>query len=310
MAPLVALLAVACAGPRPSSSTPDESRDLDLERETRRGRSVFSAEGTVPAGPDVGGSRWRFVEAHCTEGPLDLSRRGFSQELRVHADAEGLLLVYDHAFAAEGCTQTIVQRARPTRDPRQWVMIEEARVAQPATEACEGRMEDERPGEVRRAGQFLEVLVQRSFVWCNGFEVKMVYAPLPPAAPTNDQLARHWAAHFNRRDPDAIAALFSDAASLLDPFVLNATGGPTRHEGRRAIRDWYAQVLSGVEWLALRLESTAPGPQPNQIALLWSYMDPRLAEPLRGRALFTVAAGEVYENRFELLSPPSAPSGT
>lgn len=302
--PLLVALAAACGGSQGSEGTlPDESGDLAVG--TRP--SGFSAEGTTPAGPDLGGTRWRWVEAHCTEGPLDLRARGFAQTVRVDADPQGLLLTYDQVFATEGCTQTVVQRARPTQDPRQWVMVEEARVAQPATEECFGRMEDARPGEVRRNGQFLEVLVQRSFVWCNGLEVRMVYAPAAPQPLTTDQIVRHYVAHFNRRDPARLTALFAESGSLVEPFHVTPTGGATRHDGRTAIQGWYREVLySPVDWLALKPADMSP--TENGAVLEWQYMDPRLEQPMSGRTHFTVAAGEVYEARIELTEPPAEPA--
>lgn len=297
-------LVAACGGSQDGGGTlPDESGDLIVGERS----SGFSAEGTTPAGPDLGGTQWQWVEAHCTEGPLDLASRGFAQTLRVEADPQGLLLTYDHEFGNEQCTQTVVQRARPTQDPRQWTLVEQARVAQPANEECFGRMEEERPGEVRRKGQFLEVLVQRSMVWCNGLEVRMVYAPKAPEPLTTDQIVRHYVAHFNRRDPERLAALFADSGSLVEPFNVTSTGGATRHDGRQSIQQWYGEVLhSPVDWLALRIEDVSP--TQNGATLEWQYMDPRLEEPMGGRTDLTVAAGEIFEAQIELTSPPAEAS--
>lgn len=298
---LVFALLTACGGTQgDGAGLPDESGDLSIGEQP----SGFSSQGTTPVGPDIGGTRWRWVEAHCTEGPLDLSSKGFAQFLRVDADRQGLVLTYDHVFATENCTQTVVQRARPSRSPRQWTMVEQARVAQPWTEECLGSMEEERPGEVRRSGEFLEVLVQRSMVWCNGLEVRMVYAPAAEEPLTSDQLVRHYVAHFNRRDPERVAALFAESGSLVEPFNVNQTGGATRHEGRQAIQAWVEQVLgSPVEWLAMKVESVEP--TDNGAVLTWSYMDPRLEEPMTGKTHFTAAAGEIYEARVELTGEPN-----
>ena len=296
---LFALLA-ACGGSQEESTLPDESEDFLVGE---RG-SGFSSEGTTPAGPDVGGTRWQWIEAHCTEGPLDLGARGFAQFLRIEADNEGLLLTYDQVFGTEECAQTVVQRARPTQNARMWAMTEQARVAQPSTDECFGRMEEERPGEVRRRGELLEVLVQRSMVWCNGLEVRHVYALASPEPLSNDQIVRHYVAHFNRRDPRRVAQLFAASGSLVEPFHVTHTGGPTRHDGREQIEQWYREVLgSPVDWLAMKLEAVSPSRQ--GITAGWLYMDPRLQEPVGGRTHFTIAAGEIFEARVELTSEPA-----
>jgi hypothetical protein len=298
---LCAALLVACGGGE-EHRLPDETGDL-----TVGGGSAFSAEGTTPGGPDLGGTVWRYVESHCTEGPLDLSGRGFAQQLRVYADDQGLLLVYDQAFQAERCTHTVVQRARPVAGSREFTMTEEVRVAQPPTEECAGRMEQQRPGEVRRNGEFLEVLVQRSMVWCNGFEVRMVYAPVVPEALHPDQIVRHYVAHFNRRDARGVAALFAETGSLVEPFQLTATGGQSRHDGRVQVQAWYDETFAGVDWLALQLSSVQPGRQDGQFVADWQYIDARIDEPFQGRNHFTIAAGEIFESRIELVGEAPEP---
>jgi hypothetical protein len=300
---LVALLA--CGGGE-TSTTPDESGDLAVGG---GGESAFSSAGTVPVGPEVGGTRWNWIEAHCTEGPLDLAERGFAQELRVESDNQGLLLTYDQTFANESCTHTVVQRARPNADGRTFTMVEEVRIAQPPTDECAGSMEQERVGEVRRNGDLLEVLVQRSFVWCNGFEVRMVYAPMAPAMLEGDQIVRRYAAHFNRRDAARVAALFADSGSLVEPFHVTRTGGASRHDGRSAIRAYYEETFRGVEWLALKLENIEPAGQQGHLVADWKYIDPRVSEPFGGRNHFTIAAGEIFESRIELTEPPAEGDG-
>jgi hypothetical protein len=294
---LLLALAAGCGGNGNEESTlPDESGDLDITNEPRRrptGRRV---------GPDIAGSRWRWTEAHCTEGPLDLGARGFSAKMRIYGRPDGLLLVSDHEYAAERCKQTIVQKV--VVGPQDWQMIEEARIAVPPTPECEMRPEENRPGEVVRNGENLEVYVQRSN-WCNGLEVRMVYAPAPPAPLTEDESIRHYAAHFNRRDADMIAALFSENGSLVESFTITDTGNPMRHDGRAAVRAWYAEALSTVPWVALRLQSMEANPQGRgQWRASWEYMDPRLENPLIGRSTFTIAAGEIFEAQIEVVEPP------
>jgi hypothetical protein len=292
---MACVVLLGCGGGQ-AETLPDETDDLGLE--TAGGRS-----GGPRVGPEVGGTQWRWVEAHCTEGPLDLGSRGFEQQLRIAADDHGLLLTYDQVFAAEQCAHTVVQRAAPLPRSNEFQITEEVRVAQPATDACAGRIEAPRRGEVRMNGQFLEVLVQRSFVWCNGLEVRHVYLPGSPTALTNEQIARHYVAHFNRRDANAIAGLFAESGSLVEPFQVTHTGGATRHDGRAAVRAWYADTFAGVEWLALKLDQVQASEQ--SLVVDWSYMDPRLEDPFQGRNHFTIAAGEIFESRIEVTEPPT-----
>jgi len=295
-----AWLLVACGGTQTGTGLPDESADLDV---ASRSGSAFSSAGTTPAGPETGGTAWRWVEARCTEGPLDLQARGFAQRLRIEADNQGLLLVYDQVFATEQCAQTVVQRAHPPSGrAREWTMIEEARVAAPPTERCEGRMEDERPGEVRRRGEMLEVLVQRSNVWCNGLEVQMVYAPAEGEQLGSDEIARRYVAHFNRRDAARVAALFAEGGSLVEPFQVTETGGPSRHDGRAAVQQWFEDVFAGVEWQALHLLSIEEQRGGN-VVVSWEYMDPRIEQPMAGRNVLTIAVGEIFEAAIEVAAP-------
>lgn len=295
------LLLVACGGGS-QESTPDESADLDL---TAGGMSQRIVD--MPTGLDQ--TQWRWVEAHCTEGPLDLASRGFSSNLRVHQDGESLLLVHDQTFANDSCAQTVVQRVSPPPQPGELQMEEVARVTFPSTPECFGRPEQPRPGEVRRAGDRLEVLVQRSN-WCGGFEVRLVYQPVVPQLLEDEEIVRLYLAHYGRGDADRIAQLFALTGSLLEPFTETPTGDPYRHDGREAVREWYQQALAGTPWRAMRLVSMEPGEAAHTMVVEWEYMDPRLAQPLRGRTRFTIAAGEIFEAQIELLDNPSlAPGG-
>jgi hypothetical protein len=297
---LAFLLLAACGGGA-QQSTPDESADLDPTAGGMSGRVV-----DMPTGLDQ--TQWRWVEAHCTEGPLDLASRGFSSSVRVHQDGESVLLVHDMTFANEGCAQTVVQRVSPPAQPGELEMEEVARVAVPSTPECFGRPELPRPGEVRRVGQMLEVLVQRSN-WCGGFEVRMVYASVTPQLLEDEEIVRRYVAHYARGDADRIAELFAQTGSLLEPFTDTPTGDPYRHDGREAVREWYRQAFAGTPWRAMRVISMAPGEQPHTMVVEWEYMDPRLTQPLRGRNRFTVAAGEIFEAQIELLDNPSVVPG-
>ncbi|MDQ3036485.1 MAG: nuclear transport factor 2 family protein [Myxococcota bacterium] len=292
---LAFLLLVACGGGS-QETTPDESADFDPSSGGMAQRIV-----DMPVGLD--GTQWRWVEAHCTEGPLDLASRGFASTVRVHQDGESLLLVHDQTFANEECAQTIVQRVSPPDQPGELEMEEVARVAVPSSDACFGRPEQPRPGEVRRTGDLLEVLVQRSN-WCGGFEVRMVYASAVPQLLEDEAIVRRYVAHYGRGDADRLAELFAQSGSLLEPFTQTATGDPYRHDGREAVRAWFRQAFEGTPWRGMRILSIEPGEQPHTMVAEWEYMDPRLAQPLRGRNRFTVAAGEIFEAQIELIGEP------
>lgn len=295
---LSAFLSTACGGATVQTQV-DEAGD----------EQVRAVSGGRPAGPELDGTRWRWVEAACTEGPLDLLARGFAQELRVKADGNALILTYDQQFATEQCTQTVVQRAvPPTEALADWQITEELRLSVPPTPACEGRAEQPRPGAVRLRNGKLEVLVQRSNVWCNGYEVRMAYEPLQPGALADDQVIRRYVASFSRRDADGVASLFADTGSLVEPFTVVDGVTPTRHDGREAVRAWYRQAVANVPWIAMRLEAVEPGAEGGQYVARWQYMDPRLTEPLLGQNRFTIAAGEIFETQIELASP--APGST
>lgn len=293
---LSALLAACGAGA--IETTPDESRDLDP---SAGGHTMSRRAVDMPTGLD--GTQWRWLEAHCTEGPLDLQARGFAQKLRIAEDGDALLLTYDQVFATEQCAQTVVQRVSPPPAPGELQIEEIARVTVPSSPECFGRPEQPRPGEVRRVNGRLEVLVQRSN-WCNGFEVRMVYEPVMQTLLADDEIVRRYVVHFSLGEADRLAALFAQTGSLLEPFTETETGDPYRHDGREAVRAWFAQTFEGTPWRALRIVSIAPGDRPHTQIVEWEYMDPRLAQPLRGRTRFTIAAGEVFEAQLELLDVP------
>lgn len=291
--------AVACGGGT-ASQLPDETRDLAVGSAAQRDIS-----GTRAVDARINGSEWTWVEASCTEGPLDLASRGFRSRVRVQADDRGLLLSYDHHLGDE-CGQTVMQRATPGqgRDAA-WAMSEVARVAEPANPACFGRAEEDRPGDVRMRGEFLEVAVQRS-QWCNGLEVKMLWAPAAPTPLADDEVVRHYLGHFQRRDAAAVASLFADAGSLVEPFDLTPEGAPMRLEGRQAVQAWYAEAFSNTPWLAVSVDSLEVGAVEGQRVAEFQYMDPRLEEPFRARNTFTLAGGEIFEAQFAILASEAA----
>lgn len=289
---------VACGPQGRERTTPDESGDLAVEVGPRR---------TAQLPPGLDGTQWRWVEAHCTEGPLDLSERGYAASLRVHEEDGGLTLVTDQQFASEQCQHTVVQRAVPPESGPDWQMEEVVRVAVPPSDECYGRPEQPRPGEVRLEGQMLEVLVQRS-QWCNGLEVRMVYERAPDATLDDGQIVRRYVAHFTRGDAGAVASLFADTGSLLEPFTRTETGDPYRHDGRQAVERWFTETFETAPWRAMRITEISDGSSAragtSQKIVTWEYMDPRLEAPFTGVTRFTIAAGEIFEASIELTSEP------
>ena len=55
----------------------------------------------------------------------------------------------------------------------------------------------------------------------------------------------------------------------------------------------------------MRLLAIEPGTTEGHFTAEWEYMDPLLSEPLRGRNLFVLAGGEIYEAELQLLGDPS-----
>lgn len=296
----LALLPSGGCGGETTARRLDESDDISTS-----GGSGRSA--TMPTG--VAGTEWRFVEAHCTEGPLDLASRGFSSRLRIEEDGDDLLLYSSHVYENESCDQTIVQRVSPPTGSGELRMEEVARVSVPSTATCFGQPEAPRPGEVIHEGRRLEVLVQRSR-WCAGFEVRFVYEQEMPHLLTDGEVARLYAVHFSLGHADAIADMFAQAGSLLESFTVTETGDPYRHDGREAVRTWYRDMFASAAWRALRIVSIERGD--TGLTMHWEYMDPRLAVPVSGLNHFTVAAGEIFETQIVLdgaptLAPPITP---
>ena len=303
---MLAAALAGCGGTADTARRLDESEDIGGGGGTSGGGSGRTAE--MPTG--LGGTEWHFVEASCTEGPLDLSSRGFASRLRVEEDGPSLLLFYSHNYASEGCDQTIVQRVSPPTAPGELAMEEIARLAVPSTPECFGQPEAPRPGEVIHEGRRLEVLVQRSR-WCGGFEVRFTYEQEMPRLLTPDEIVRLYAVHYSLGNADRIADMFANAGSLLEPFTRTATGDPYRHDGREAVRTWYRESFASSAWRALRIVSIEAVTE-RQVSMRWEYMDPRLAVPVSGQNLFTVAAGEIFESQITIdgapvLVPPITP---
>jgi hypothetical protein len=283
---LSSVLFIGCGGA--AATTPDESGDLG----GTSGGSMTARIVDMPVGLD--GTQWRFANASCTEGPLDLASRGYTSSARVEQDGTSILITYDQAWANEGCVQTVIQRVSPPATPGELLVEEVARVAVPSTAECFGQPEAPRPGEVRRNGRNMEVLVQRSRL-CNGFEVTMVFEPALPSLLTNEDIARRFVAHYTRGDATRVTTLFSPVGAVLESVTTTETGDPYRHDGRDAIYTYFAETFAGADWRAMRITGFEAGETPQQTVMRWEYIDPRLAQPLVGRHRFTMAAGEIFE---------------
>ncbi len=291
----IALGLVACGGTQAERTTPDETGDLVAEARHRT--------GGIP--PNIDGTRWRWTEAYCTEGPLDLLARGYAATIEVHQHDDSLTLITDQIFATELCQHTLLTTATPGNPD--WQMEEVTRIAVPPTPECQATPEARRPGDVRVRDGRLEVLVQRS-QWCNGLEVRMVYERLPDGLLTEDQIVRRYMAFWSRGDADSAAALFAQGGSLLEPFTQTPTGDPYRHVGRDAVLAWFQETFATAPWRAMRITEIADEPAEGGAAgrvVTWEYMDPRLSEPFSGVTRFTIAAGEIFEARIELTTEPS-----
>lgn len=287
---LATLVALGCGGGE-ERTLPDESGDL---RVGSGGSRTSHLAGTTPVGPELANTRWSFVEGSCTEGPLPVDASTMQRTVELVPGERNFLLVYDHRIG--DCVETIGHRATPGDSAdSEWQMHEEARVT---VGECSTRAEADRPGDLRLRGQFLEVYVQRS-VWCNGYEVKMVYARTNEP-PSEEELVRRYALHFNRRDARKVTELFADNGSLVEPFNRTPENHASRHDGRASVYAWYQETFANTPWLALNVTGIESGATPGSYVMSWQYMDPRLDLPFGGRNRFTIAGGEIFETSIEI----------
>jgi hypothetical protein len=255
---------------------------------------------------ELHGTRWLWADAGCSDGSLDLASRGFEQQIRIErVSDEQLLFIYDNSFSAEGCAQTAIWSMTPAPLAYQWQFEEQTVVALPPEAPCERQPEPLRNGLIRQTGDLLEIPTYRSN-WCRGFDARFVYRRAAAADPNDIEIIRRWAAHFNRRDARAIAALFAERGSLAEPFSSTIEGVPGRHEGREAVRRWYVQSFAGPRWLVIRPLLIERSPDSGHYLVDWQYMDDRLDAPLEGRNLFLIADSEIYQTELQLLDKVSA----
>ena len=251
--------------------------------------------------------RYTWVDAHCSDGTIDLAGVGFERTVDVERRMDSVLLTFDTALATEGCRSLSVWTAR--RVPKQhylYSLVPEAWVELPAGNVCGEQERAPTLGELHFAGDTLEIITQRS-PWCRGYDSHFIYRATPRArerALDGRELVARYVAHFSRGDAGALAAMFESHGALIEAFSASDDGQPTRHEGRAAIRAYFERVFASARWHAARLIALSPGEGDNVIIADLEYMDSELSEPLRVRSSFVLAAGEIFESDTQLVTDP------
>jgi hypothetical protein len=252
----------------------------------------------------LAGSRWVWLDAECSDGALELGSVGLERTLGVEISPRGVVqLTFDSELAASGCSATSVWSVTPTQRAARWRFAPEAVVALPPDGRCGADEREATEGTLRMLGDVLEVVVYRS-QWCRGFDARFLYRRSTPDQLTPRALAARYIAHWNRGDAAAVAQLFVDDGALIEPFTRTDDGNYARHQGRAEVQAWLDRAFASSPWLALRLLSFEPGAGPGQWIATWDYMDANLATPLRGRNLFVIAGGEIFETELQLVAEP------
>jgi ketosteroid isomerase-like protein len=246
-------------------------------------------------------SRWTWLSAQCVDGGLTLDPLGFERTLDSDVRGNRLLLTYDTLFVDPICVSTEVWSLSPVAGG-QWWFSPEARVTQPPRAPCGAHEDAARQGVLRMTGDTLEEIHFGS-EWCRGFDVRFSYRRTSPQALDAQQLVRRYLAHWNRRDPRAVASLFASEGVLVESLSRSPDGAPVRHEGRANVEAWLADAFATTPWLAMQLTDIDVRSE-SQATATWRYMDARLAEPVEGRNLFVLAGGEIFATELQLLSSP------
>jgi ketosteroid isomerase-like protein len=248
--------------------------------------------------------RYTWVDAHCSDGTIDLAGVGFERTVDVERRMDSVLLTFDTALATEGCRSLSVWTAR--REPKQlylYSLVPEAWVELPVGNVCGEHERATTLGELHFAGDTLEIITQRS-PWCRGYDAHFIYRATPHTPLDGRELVARYVAHFSRGDAGALAAMFESRGALIESFSATPDGQPTRHEGRAAIRAYFERVFASARWHAARLIALSPGEGDNVIIADLEYMDSELSEPLRVRSSFVLAAGEIFESDTQLVTDP------
>jgi len=254
-----------------------------------------------------------WVDARCSDGPIDLAAVGFERTVDLAKRGKSYVLTFDTKLATEGCQTTSVWTAEPEADlysyrmsPESWVswpMSARTGVVGPAGGACGAEEREPVLGEIHRAGDALELVMQRS-PWCRGFDVHFVFRAIPRPSLEPAELVARYVAHFDRGDALSLAQLFESQGVLIESFTATQDGQPARHEGRTAIAAYFERVFASSSWHAARLLALSGGDDPSVITADLEYMDSELAEPLRLRASFVLAGGEIFESEAQLVTDP------
>ncbi|MDD9941904.1 MAG: nuclear transport factor 2 family protein [Myxococcales bacterium] len=247
------------------------------------------------------GARFRWVQTRCVDGRLDLAPLGFERELFTEVRNNRVMMSFDTRIARDECEALLVWEARYDANRGLWEFLSPGRTSLPVGETCGVDETSVRAGMLGLSGDDLEVLTFRS-PWCRGFDARAVYRRVQPRRlPDRDQIRRYYA-HFNRRDPDALARLFADRGVLIEPFSKTPDGAMMRHTGREAIASWYARAFASTGWSGVRLRDLYLAGDDGTWVARWDYMDGVLAEPLEGRNLFLLAGGEIFMTEVQLVS--------
>jgi hypothetical protein len=168
-------------------------------------------------------------------------------------------------------------------------------------ESCTGKTEPLRPGVITLSGDALEIWIYQSN-WCDGFDVRFTYRAIQNKQLSNEQVIRHYAVFFNQRNFKAIAGLFAETGSVIEPFAATSDGNPKRNQGRSEVEKYYRALFESASWSALKLVSIEQEKEEDQLIVSWEYMDSRLEKPFSGRNLFIMAGGEIFETEFQITS--------
>ena len=253
----------------------------------------------------IDGSRFTWVSAECNDGPLDLALEPEPREVELAVRDGALFMTLDTEVIADGCTSTSVWQVVPASDPDLWQLTPRAFVTLPPSAECGAKERTTQNGSLHLSDDLLEI-VHHGSTWCRGFDARFVYRRAPARRLAPRELIARYVAGWNLRDPRVLAGLFVDGGSLIEPFTRTDDGNYARHEGRDALRAFFGKTFASVPWSAMRLLAIEPGTTEGHFTAEWEYMDPALSEPLRGRNLFVLAGGEIYEAELQLIGEPKA----